>query len=63
MEQVRRRVGERGLSGYVARALEHEERRATLDEWLGDMEDEHGPVPQELMDEVRRAWPADVAEQ
>lgn len=62
LEQVRQRVGERGLSHYVARALEHEERRVALDEWLSDMDREHGPVPHEVMEEVRREWPTDPVE-
>lgn len=58
LERVRERVGQGGLSNFAARALEHEERRLALDEWLADMEAEHGPVPPEVMEEVRRVRPA-----
>lgn len=59
LEQVRQRVGTRGLSRFVTVALEREERRIALSEWLADMDDRHGPVPAAVMEEVRREWPAD----
>jgi len=61
VERIRNRVGIRGLSQYVARALEAEERREALRAWLAGEEAEHGPIPQEVMEEVRREWLADVS--
>lgn len=54
---VRRRVGPRGLSGFVARAIEHELEREQLGAYLHELEDEHGPVPRASLAAVRRAWP------
>ena len=56
LERIRARVGARGVSGYVARALEAEERREALRAWLDAQDAEHGPVPAEVMEEVQREW-------
>lgn len=56
VERLKRKVGSRGLSRYVAEALENEERRQALREWLADQDREHGPIPEDLMREVRRQW-------
>lgn len=56
VERIKQRVGSRGVSGYVAQALEHEERRQALREWLTDQDRSHGPVPEDMMEEVRRQW-------
>ena len=54
---VRRRVGARGLSGFVARAIAHELEREQLGELLGELDRAHGPVPREHLRKVRREWP------
>jgi post-segregation antitoxin (ccd killing protein) len=56
VERIRERVGTRGLSRYVAQALEAEERREALRAWLAGQDAEHGPVPAETIEEVRRQW-------
>ncbi|MGH9189256.1 MAG: hypothetical protein ACRD0Q_04375 [Acidimicrobiales bacterium] len=56
LERIRARVGARGVSRYVAQALEAEERREGLRAWLAAQDAEHGPVPAGIMDEVRRQW-------
>jgi hypothetical protein len=56
VERIRRQVGSRGVSRYVAQALEHEERRQALRAWLADQDREHGQVPEDVMREVRRQW-------
>jgi post-segregation antitoxin (ccd killing protein) len=61
LERIRQRVGTRGLSGYVAHALEEEERREALQAWLTSQDAEFGPVPDEVMAEVRAAWLGDAA--
>lgn len=57
VEQARALAGARGLSALVNEALrvklQHERIRRLLDE----MDEEHGPVPAETMEEVRREWP------
>jgi hypothetical protein len=56
VERIRKKVGARGVSRYVAQALEQEERREALRGWLTDQDRRHGPVPDEVMQEVRRQW-------
>jgi post-segregation antitoxin (ccd killing protein) len=59
--RIKDRVGSRGLSRYVAEALEAEERRQALRDWLSGQEAEHGPIPEDVMEEVRRQWLGDSA--
>ena len=61
LDRIRQRVGTRGLSGYVAHALEEEERREALQAWLTSQDAEFGPVPDDVMAEVRAAWLGDAA--
>ena len=56
LERARDRVGSRGLSRYVAQAMEAQERREALREWLAGQDAEHGPIPEEIMQEVRNQW-------
>ena len=48
---VRRRVGPRGLSGFVARALQREQ----LGAYLEELDNELGPVPDAALTQARRA--------
>jgi hypothetical protein len=54
---VRRRVGARGLSGFVARAMARELEREQLGQFLQEMDRELGPVPKAALAAARRAWP------
>jgi hypothetical protein len=63
LDRVRQRVGTRGLSSYVAHALEEEERREALQAWLTSQDAEFGAVPDEVMAEVRAQWLRDAAGQ
>lgn len=54
---VRRRVGARGLSGFVARAMAHELEREQLGTFLAELEAVHGPVSRSALAKARRAWP------
>jgi hypothetical protein len=54
---VRKRVGARGLSGFVARAMRHELEREQLGTFLDEMNEKLGPVPGALVNEARAAWP------
>jgi len=56
LERARERVGSRGLSRYVAQAMEAQERREALRDWLAGQEAEHGAIPAEIMQEVRSQW-------
>jgi hypothetical protein len=57
-ERVEGRVGDRGLSGFVARAVEHELERDLLDEYLNDLDAEFGAVPAETIDDYADQWPS-----
>ena len=56
--RVERRVGDRGLSGFVARAVEHELERDLLDEFLNDLDAEFGIVSPDLVEKFNTAWPS-----
>jgi hypothetical protein len=55
--EVRRRVGARGLSGFVARAIAHELEREQLGALLDELDRTLGPVPKSTLASARRAWP------
>jgi hypothetical protein len=54
---VRRRVGPRGLSGFVARAISHELEREQLGAFLKELDETAGPVPKDELSRARRTWP------
>lgn len=56
--RVESRVGDRGLSGFVARAVAHELERDLLDEYLIELDDELGEVPSGVAEQIDRAWPS-----
>ena len=57
-ERVESHVGDRGLSGFIARAVAHELERDLLDEYLEDLDAEFGPLPEGLVDQVEEVWPS-----
>ena len=57
-ERVEQRAGPRGLSGFVARAVEHELERDLLDEYLNELDAEFGVVPSQLIEKFDAAWPS-----
>jgi hypothetical protein len=54
---LRRSVGARGLSGFVARAIAHELEREQLGAFLADLDREQGPLSKAALANARRAWP------
>lgn len=56
-QAVRQRVGSRGVSGFVTRALAHELEREQLGHFLAALDAAHGPVPKRDLAHARRAWP------
>ncbi len=56
-EQVRAHVGGRGVSAFVARALQRELEREQLRAFLAELDAKEGPVPARELARVRRAWP------
>lgn len=53
---VRRHVGQRQFSRYVAEAVEREMRREVQAELVDEYEREHGPIPEEEKQRVRAVW-------
>ena len=56
--EAREAAGGRGLSGYVNRALRNQLQHDRLTALLAELESECGPIDSQVMEEVRRAWPA-----
>ncbi len=54
---VRKRVGARGLSGFVARAMAHELEREGIGTLLKQLQEELGPPSKSEMARARRVWP------
>lgn len=54
---VRRRVGARGLSRFVARAMQHELEREQLAGYLSELESELGVVSSKALAQAKAAWP------
>ena len=62
LADARARAGSRGLSAYITELLQQEERRLALAEFLEWSEAENGPIPEEILEEVRQRlpWARDV---
>ena len=56
--RVESHVGDRGLSGFVARAVEHELERDLLAEYLDQLDIEFGAVPAGLVERYDELWPS-----
>lgn len=56
--RVESHVGDRGLSGFVSRAVEHELERDLLEEYLDELDDEFGVPPSGLAEQVDELWPS-----
>jgi post-segregation antitoxin (ccd killing protein) len=57
VEAIRRRVGPRGVSGFITKAIEHELEREQLETFLRELEEEHGAIPDDVLTSARDAWP------
>ena len=55
--RVEEHVGGRGLSGFVARAVEHELERDALGAYLDDLDAEFGAVAPGLVEDYDDLWP------
>jgi hypothetical protein len=53
---VRKRVGARGLSGFVTRAMRHELEREQLGALVAELDEELGVVKKKMLAEARAAW-------
>jgi len=59
--RVEAHVGDRALSGFVARAVDHELERDALTAYLDALDaldDEHGATPAELVEQYDALWPS-----
>lgn len=55
--RVEEHVGGRGLSGFVARAVDHELERDALGGYLDDLDAEFGPVRPDVVEGFDALWP------
>ncbi|MGI5286862.1 hypothetical protein ACQEVF_26490 [Nonomuraea polychroma] len=55
-EAIRRRVGKREFSAFIAAAVERELRGQVLDEYLADYERRNGPVPAQEQQRARQLF-------
>jgi hypothetical protein len=53
---VRKKVGSRGLSGFVTRAMRHELEREQLGAFIAELDEELGPVGKKALSDARTAW-------
>jgi len=53
--EAREVAGARGLSSYVNRALRHQLQRDRIAALLAELEQEHGPIEPQVMEEVRQS--------
>jgi hypothetical protein len=55
--RVEEHVGQRGLSAFVARAVDHELEREQLYRYLNELDEEFGSLPEELIKGYDAQWP------
>jgi hypothetical protein len=58
LAEAREVVGARRLSSYVNRALRNQLQHDRIAGLLTELEQEHGPIDPQVMEEVRQEWPA-----
>jgi metal-responsive CopG/Arc/MetJ family transcriptional regulator len=56
--QVEEHIGDRGLSAFVVRAVEHELEREKLNEYLDELDRQFGTVPEDLVEDYDAQWPS-----
>jgi hypothetical protein len=56
--RVEAHVSDRGLSSFVAKAVEHELERDALSGYLEGLDAEFGPVPSGLLEQYDESWPS-----
>ncbi len=56
--RVEDHVGNRGLSSFVARAVENELERELLATYLSELDAEFGSTPDDALRDARAAWPS-----
>jgi len=56
LAEAKSRVGNRELSAYVSDALIRQLQHDRIGDLLSQMDDEAGPVPEEMLAEARNTW-------
>ncbi len=56
--RVQAHVGDRGLSRFVAKAVEHELERDLLGDYLNELDEQFGSLPPALVEHVDELWPS-----
>lgn len=62
-EAIRRRVGKREFSAFIAAAVERELRGQIMDEYLADYERRNGPIPDRDQQNARQVFDEVFAEE
>jgi hypothetical protein len=57
IEAVQRRAGRGAFSQYVSEAVAQRLEHDLVAELLAMLDDEHGPVPEHMLEQARREWP------
>ena len=58
MDGIHRKIGARGLSAFVARAVDHALERDQLLRYLSELDEQFGEVPEELVERFDAEWPS-----
>ena len=56
LADARSEAGERGLSAFVTEAIRKHLRGEHLRQWLEQMDEKYGPVPEAMIEEARKKW-------
>ena len=56
--RVEEHVGARGLSAFVARAVDQALERDQLQRYLNELDEQFGEVPEELVERFDAEWPS-----
>lgn len=61
LAEARESVGSRGLSSFINTALERALQRDRIAKHLNELQEKHGPLDPEMVEEVRNLWPGPEA--
>lgn len=61
LAEAKGRVGSRELSSYISNALIRQLQHDRIADMLAEMDEEAGPVPDEILAEARDAWRSKIA--
>lgn len=56
LARLREDMGERGLSAYINDVVRYELKREGMRRFLAELDEEFGPVPEEILKEAEQEW-------